>query len=73
MNDNKMEQVAAMFGKKLGERFTVERDRDIFDCRFTKRGFETSGLYENPYMDFDCFILEELLTGRAVIVDAETH
>ena len=69
MADNKMEAVAQLFGKKLGERFTVERDHDIFDCRFMKSGFETSCAYENPYMDFDCFILEELLTGKAVIVD----
>lgn len=69
MDENKMEQVAALFGKKLGERFTVERDHDIFDCRFMKSGFETFCAYENPYMDFDCFILEELLTGKAVIVD----
>ena len=67
--ENKMEQVAEMFGKRLGERFTVERDHDRFDCRFMKHGFETFGVYENPYMDFDCFILEDLLTGRAVIVN----
>jgi hypothetical protein len=70
MAENKMEQVAALFGKKLGERFTIERDYDRFDCRFMKHGLETFGFYENPYMDFDCFIFMELLTGRAVIVDA---
>ena len=69
MAENKMEQVAMMFGKKLGERFTVERDHDRFDCRFTKHGLDTFGVYENPYMSFDVFILEELLTGRAVIVN----
>jgi hypothetical protein len=69
MAENRMEQVAAMFGKKLGERFTIVRDYDRFDCRFMKHGLETFGVYENPYMDFDCFILEDLLTGRAVITD----
>ena len=69
MAENKMEQVAAMFGKKLGERFTVERDYDRFDCEFATCGFVTYGAYENPYMDFDGLILEDLLTGRAVIVD----
>ena len=69
MAENKMEQVAALFGKRLGERFTVERDHDRFDCRFMKNGLETFGAYENPFMDFDVCILEELLTGRAVIVD----
>ncbi|WP_295155216.1 hypothetical protein [Selenomonas sp. AE3005] len=64
---NKMEVVAAMFGKQIGERFTVERDHDRFDCEFAPCGFMARGAYENPYMDFDCFILEDLLTGRAVI------
>lgn len=27
---NKMEVIAALFGKKVGERFTVERDHDRF-------------------------------------------
>lgn len=67
MVDNKMEQVAAIFGKKLGERFTVKRDHMMFDCRFTKHGLDTFGVYENPYMSLDVFILEELLTGVAVI------
>ena len=66
---NKMEVIAALFGKKLGERFTVERDHDRFDCEFSTCGFMARGAYENPYMDFDCFIFEDLLTGRAVIVD----
>jgi hypothetical protein len=41
----------------------------MFDCRFTKHGLETFGVYENPYMSFDAFILEELLTGRVVIIN----
>lgn len=69
MAENKMEQVAAMFGKQLDERFTVKRDYDRFDCEFATCGFVTYGAYENPYMDFDGLILEDLLTGRAVIVD----
>ena len=69
MTENKMAEVAKLFGKKLGERFTVKRDNMMFDCRFTKHGLDTFGVYENPYMSFDTFILEELLTGRTVIVD----
>lgn len=69
MAENKMAEVAAMFGKKLGERFTVKRDHDRFDCEFSTCGFMARGAYENPYMDFDCFILEDLLIGKAVIVD----
>ena len=68
MAENKMAQVAALFGKKLGERFTVERDHDRFDCKFTLCGLAVYGAYENPYIDFDCFVLDDLLTGRAVIV-----
>jgi hypothetical protein len=69
MVDNKMEIIAQLFGKRLGEKFTVKRDNMMFDCRFTKHGLDTFGVYENPYMSFDAFILEELLTGRVVIVD----
>lgn len=69
MEKNKMEAVAQLFNKKLGERFSVKRDDMIFDCRFTKHGLDTFGIYENPYMSFDTFILEELLTGEAVIID----
>ena len=69
MAENKMEQVAAMFGKQLGERFTVERDYDRFDCEFAACGFLTYGASENPYLNFDGLILWDLLTGRAVIVD----
>ena len=69
MAENKMAEVAKMFGKKLGERFTVERDHDRFDCEFAPCGFMVRGVYENPYLDFDAFILQDLLVGRAVIVD----
>lgn len=69
MAENKMAEIAALFGKQLGERFTVKRDNMMFDCRIMKHGLDTFGVYENPYMDFDCFIFMELITGRVVIVD----
>ena len=65
---NKMEQVAKMFGKKLGERFCIIRYGDRYDARFLERGFEVYGL-ENPYVDMDAFVLMDLLTGRAEIVE----
>jgi hypothetical protein len=68
-DQNKMEAVAQLFGKKLGERFTVERDHDRFDCEFSLYGFMAHGAYENPYLDFDAFILQDLLVGRAAIVN----
>jgi hypothetical protein len=70
MADNKMEQVAAMFGKELKERFCIIRYGDRYDARFLERGFEVYGL-ENPYVDMDSFVLMDLLTGRVEIVEDE--
>ena len=69
MAESKMAEVVALFGKKLNERFTVRYDNCLFDCKFTEYGFDSYGEYENPYLDFDAFILQDLLVGRAVIVD----
>ena len=68
--DNKMEAVAKLFNKKLGERFSVKVDNQIYDCSFEEYGLNSYGAYENPYLSFDAFILQELLTGTAVIDDA---
>ena len=41
MSENKIEQVAAMFGKKLGEEFKVKVNcttKKVLLCRFSKRG-----------------------------------
>ena len=69
MNENKMVEVAKLFGKQLGERFSVKVTNQIYDCSFEEYGFDSHGAYENPYFDFDAFILQELLTGKAVIID----
>jgi len=69
MNENRMAEVAKLFGKKLNERFTVRYDNHLFECKFTDYGFYSYGEYENPYLDFDAFILRDLLVGRAVTVD----
>ena len=69
MAENKMEQLAQLFGKKLNERFPVNRDGMVFDCMFTKNGLDTFGVYENPYVNLDDFILTELLTGEIIICD----
>lgn len=69
-NENKMAQVAAMFGKKLGERFCIIRYGKRYDARFLERGFEVYGL-ENPYVDLDSFVLMELLTGIAEIEEGK--
>lgn len=69
MAENKMEVVAALFGKELGERFTVRYDNCLFDCKFSECGFISYGAYDNPYLDFDTFLLQDLLVGRAVVVN----
>ena len=67
MAENKMEQVAALFGKKLDERFTIRMDNEKFDAMFMLSGLWLMGAYENPYVDVDAFVLRDLLTGRAEI------
>lgn len=66
---NKMAQVAALFGKKLNERFTISRYGHKYEARFFSEGFETYGRVENPYVDVDPFVLMDLLTGEAEIVE----
>lgn len=68
MAENKMEQVAAMFGKKLGERFMVNIRGTKYDARFLGRGFEVIGA-ENPYVDIDAYVLFDLLAGYAEVDD----
>jgi len=72
MAENKMEQVAVMFGKKLGEEFKIKWEYlgiNIYDCRFEENGLFTH--YEEEYDDVyeDNDLLKMLLTGEAVIVD----
>lgn len=69
MTENKMGQVAAMFGKRLNERFTVDRKGYRFQARFTEYGLDTMGEWNNPYFDVNANVLQDLLTGMAVIVN----
>lgn len=70
MNDNKMEQVAKLFGKKLGEKFKVKSGiRNSYSATvvFTPSGFfiwNGGGVVVNRMT-----ILDDLLTGEAVIID----
>lgn len=66
---NKMEVVAALFGKRLNERFTVDRKGYRFQARFTEYGLDILGEWDNPYIDVNANVLQDLLTGEAVIVD----
>lgn len=68
MNDNKMETVAKLFGKKLGEEFKIKLFTGrVWIAKFTSNGLkhchnDSEWLRANDY-------LNDLLTGRAVIVD----
>jgi hypothetical protein len=65
MAENEMEQVAAMFGKKLGEEFKICYKNENYTAYFRNEGLRVRGLF--------CLMwdnaLVALLTGRAVIVN----
>jgi len=70
MAENKMAEVAMLFGKKLGEEFVTEYigRKDIIDtARLTVDGFETKNAFGNWVED--PVMLMWLLKGKAVIVD----
>ena len=69
MAENKMAYVAAEYGKRLDERFTIDLNGCRISCAFTQYGLNSFGAYDNPYIDVDANILTDLLTGEAVIVD----
>jgi hypothetical protein len=63
MAENKMEAVAALFGKKLGEEFAVKNQRSIYyHLAFTDKGLTVFGTNKD-------ITLRQLLTGEAVIVN----
>lgn len=68
---NKMEVIARLFGKKLGEVFSVKfvtgilgRNRNYASCCY----FKADGLFCEDRGPCE-IMLNDLLTGRAVIVD----
>jgi hypothetical protein len=66
MAENKMEQVAAMFGKKLGEEFTlIDEDRRKYKAVINKNGLRVHGMYKGFWEN----TLFKLIVGTAVIVD----
>ena len=76
MVENKMEQVAQLFHKKMGEIFGVVKE----ECGFAYVKFTENGLRmvhsngkvftRNDIEDFGFSVdLEDLITGSAVIVD----
>lgn len=74
MAENKMEQIAKLFGKKLGEEFTVNVPQyDVYggikDTVPVKGWFGSRGFRSRQIMFADSYIFAELLEGKAVIVD----
>lgn len=72
--DNKMEAVAALFGKKWGEEFVVnvplyDGYGEVKDTVPVKGWFDSRGFRSEQIMFADAFIFAELLEGKAVIVD----
>ncbi|BAL83541.1 hypothetical protein SELR_18330 [Selenomonas ruminantium subsp. lactilytica TAM6421] len=66
---NKMEGIAALFGKRLGEEFKVyHKCRETLKCKITDNGLS---FYYDAYGRWweDSGLLIELLKGEAVIVD----
>jgi hypothetical protein len=68
---NRMAEVAKMFGKELGEVFSVEfvtgslgRNRNFASCCY----FKTDGLFCEDRGPCET-MLNDLLTGKAVIID----
>jgi hypothetical protein len=68
MNENKMAEVAKLFGKHLGEEFTVKYQVSKYKWYIVDNiAFADNGLtYRGKRSDV---ILRQLLTGQAVIVD----
>ena len=66
MAENKMKQVAAMFGKELGEKFTlIDENREKYKAVINRNGLRVHGMYKG----FWEHMLFKLIVGTAVIVD----
>ena len=70
---NKMEQIAKMFGKELGEEFKVKVNcttEKIILCRFSKKGL---CYQEDEKWNYEWFITDmvmaQLICGEAVIIN----
>jgi hypothetical protein len=70
MAENKMAQVAQMFGKQLNEAFIARYDGILLDCRFTENGFESCP-YGDEFYDDDADMMQFLILGEAEIVEDE--
>lgn len=64
---NKMEAVAQLFGKRLGEEFKMRYLSNIIKTRFTEHGLEEHFLTSEWLLNGE--LLRMLLAGEVVIVD----
>jgi hypothetical protein len=74
MAENKMAEVAKLFGKKLGEEFKIKYgDGLAFEAavKFTKNNFRVKHFPLQNYWSWDNELLADLLTGQVVIIDGE--
>jgi hypothetical protein len=65
MAENKMAEVAKMFGKELGEEFKILYKDENYTAYFRNEGLRVRGLFCLTWDN----ALVALLTGKAVIVD----
>jgi hypothetical protein len=65
MNENKMAEVAKMFGKELGEEFKILYKDENYTAYFRNEGLRVRGLFCLTWDN----ALVALLTGRAVIIN----
>jgi len=68
MVENKIEAVAQLFDKKLGERFTINFYSKLFDVAFDKHGLRvfSDEIFED---ELSRLLLEGLIIGNAVIIN----
>ncbi len=67
---NKMEAVAKLFGKRLGEEFTVkDKYKTEWHCKFTKKGLMYLNKNFFDWQESGDYLLQFLLTGQAVIIN----
>ena len=68
MAENKMEQVAAMFGKKLGEEFWIQGFCGVYRVKFTEGGILYLDTDEPNNYRWRLNHIDPLLTGNAEIL-----
>lgn len=70
MAENKMEAVAKLFNKNLGEEFTVkDKYKTEWHCKFTKKGLMYLNKNFFDWQESGDYLLQFLLIGQAVVVD----